>query len=121
MSKPTDSDRVPNAVAITLVVIAAMGACAFRLIPFGYRPPNCTPVGALGLFAGGRLRWWQAAVLPLAVMALADWLLWTTRGTPPFQLWVYASMMGYVVLGLIFARTESVTGIGLGCLLGSLQ
>ena len=34
--------------------------------------PNLTPVGALGLYAGGRLRSWQAFALPLLVMAATD-------------------------------------------------
>ena len=52
---------------------------------------NFAPVGAMSLFAGARLRGWQAYALPLALMAITDLLLggyWATsrrlywRGPP---------------------------------------
>jgi hypothetical protein len=58
-----------------------------RLIPHPY---NFTPVAGLGLFGGARLRSWQAYVLPLAVMAVSDVLLWAIQGRPDYSLWQYA-------------------------------
>ena len=43
-----------------------LGALA-RLLP---HPPNFAPVGSLSLYAGGRLRGWQAYLLPLPTLAI---------------------------------------------------
>ena len=45
--------------AISLTVLGAI----LRLIP---HPPNFAPVGGMSLYAGARLRGWQAFALPLA-------------------------------------------------------
>jgi hypothetical protein len=110
-----------RSLAWSLTAVTAVAASLFRLIPFGYRPPNCTPVGALGLYAGGRLPWWAAPLLPLAIMAGTDWLLWTAYGESPYNRWVYASFLVYVVLGRLLAGTNSAWRIGTASVLGSLQ
>jgi len=48
--------------------LTVLGALA-RLLP---HPPNFAPVGSLSLYAGGRLRGWQAYLLPLVLMAATD-------------------------------------------------
>ena len=47
----------------------AVGTGLFRLVP---HLPNFTPVGALGLFAGARMKLWQALTVPLIVMAVSE-------------------------------------------------
>jgi len=85
--------------------------------------PNLAPVGALGLYAGGRLRSWQAFALPLLVMAATD-AVRAGLGLQAFGSWtpfVYGSFLLYVVLGRWLCRRDSVLGIGSASLLGSIQ
>jgi len=117
MPPPNPTDRRTNS-ARPLTALTAVVASLFRLVP---HPPNCTPVGALGLFAGGRLPWWLALPLPLAVMGATDYLLYAWFGLPPYNRWVYASFLVYVVLGRLLARTDSPGRIGLAAVLGGLQ
>src|SRR5262249_60572765 len=91
--RPTAPRPSTPALTYGLAVLAGVGAALFRLIPFGYRPPNCTPVGALGLYSGGRLPWWLALPLPLLVMGGTDALLFAWYGESPYNGWVYASFV----------------------------
>src|SRR5262245_49593648 len=56
-----------------LAVIAGL----IRLVP---HPWNFTPVGAVGLFSGGRLRGRRAFAVPLGLIAFTDLVLWALRG-----------------------------------------
>lgn len=89
--------------------------------------PNFTPVGAMGLFGGGRLRGWQAYVLPILIMLATDAVLVfryapmkisAINGVTPF---VYASFLLYVLLGRWLCRKNCVAGIVIASLLGSVQ
>jgi len=57
---------------------------------------NLAPVGALSLFAGARLRGWQAYLLPLALMAVTDPLLGGYSAATPL---VYGSFLISVWIG----------------------
>jgi hypothetical protein len=89
--------------------------------------PGFSPVGALGLFGGGRLRSWQAWLLPLLVMIATDALLagpLARRGYQaigPMTPFIYSSFLLYVLLGRRLCRKNSLVRIGLASLLGSLQ
>ena len=65
----------PLAMGLTI-----LGALA-RLLP---HPPNFAPVGSLSLYAGGRLRGWQAYLLPLVLMAATDPLVGGYSFATPF-------------------------------------
>ena len=104
--------------SVALTAAAAILSVVWRVIP---HVPNTTPVGAMGLFAGARLRWWQAALLPLAVMAVSDALLWRLFEKPPFDLWVYGSMLVNVALGAWLIRYGTLCCVGAGSVLASLQ
>ncbi len=82
--------------ALGVTGLGAVWAGLFRLVPHW---PNFTPVGGLGLFAGARLRLWQAFAVPLVVMALSDLLLWGVFDKKPFNPWVYACVAVNVLLG----------------------
>ncbi len=75
-------------------------------------------MGALSLFAGARLRGWQAYLLPLALMAVTDPLLGGYSFATPF---VYASFLINVWIGTRLRRTENPMWIGAAALAGSVQ
>jgi hypothetical protein len=97
--------------ALGLVVLGALA----RLAP---HPPNFAPVGGLSLFAGGRLRSWQAYLLPLLLMAITDPLVGGYSFATPF---VYASLLINVWIGTHLRATESPLRIGSAAAIGSLQ
>jgi hypothetical protein len=93
------------------MVLAALA----RVAP---HPPNFTPVGGLSLFAGARLRGWQAFLLPLVLMAVTDPLVGSYSIATP---WVYAAFMVNVWIGRRLRMTESAPRIGAASLLCSTQ
>jgi hypothetical protein len=110
----TDRDAKPAAALTALTAIAAFG---LRLA----RVPNIYAVGALGLYAGARLPLWLAWVPSIAVMAVSDFILQKWLAFPPFDPWVYASFLVYVVLGRLLTGTRSPLRVGCVSVLGSLQ
>jgi hypothetical protein len=117
MTVPNDRATRDRTVSWALTALTAAAAIALRLA----RVPNIYAVGALGLYAGGRLRWWLAWVPSMAVMAVTDLILQQWLAYPPFDPWVYASFLGYIILGRLLVRTRSPGRIGLAAVLGSLQ
>jgi hypothetical protein len=96
--------------AIGLIVLGALVRVTQAL--------NFAPVGALSLFAGARLRSWQAYLLPLALMAITDPFLGGYSLSTPF---VYGSFLIMVWMGSKLRRTENPLWIGAGAVAGSLQ
>src|SRR5437764_11803631 len=108
-----------------LATALALMAGLIRLVP---HPFNLTPVGALGLFGGARLRSWRAVALPLAVMLASDACLWLLHGLDPdygpfhvSRWFVYGSFLLYVVIGRLLVHTEASWRLGLASCVGSLQ
>jgi len=79
---------------------------------------NFAPVGAVSLFAGARMRGWQAYLLPVALMAVTDPLLHGYSFATPF---VYASFLINVWMGSQLRRTEKPAWIGAAAAIGSVQ
>lgn len=105
--------------AFTLTVLAAL----LRLVP---HPPNFAPIGSVALFAGARLRGWQAYCVPLAAMLVTDPIRSWMEGRYAAYSWgtliIYTSFLITVVLGRLFLRNSSSPGrIGSVALLGSTQ
>ncbi len=96
--------------AIGLVVIAALARLAQSV--------NFAPVGALGLFAGARLRGWKAYALPIALMAVTDPFLGGYSAATPL---VYASLLINVWIGSRLRGTENPLYIGSAAVAGSIQ
>jgi hypothetical protein len=103
--------------ALTLTVFGAL----LRVLP---HPPNFAPVGGTSLYAGARLRGWQAYLIPLAIMLVTDPLLGAMHGFQAFS-WntpvIYACLMLNVWLGRSLRASESGTRIAATVVLGSLQ
>jgi len=79
---------------------------------------NFAPVGAMSLFAGARLRGWQAYALPLVLMAITDPFL---GGYSPCDAVVYASFPDQRVDRHAAAQIRSPLVIGAAALVGSVQ
>jgi hypothetical protein len=79
---------------------------------------NFAPVGGLSLFAGARLRGWQAWATPLILMAITDPLVGGYSRSTPF---IYASFLITVWIGTRLRNTEKPLAIGAAAFAGSLQ
>lgn len=99
----------PLAIGLTLI-----GGLA-RLLP---HPPNFTPVGGMSLFAGARLRGWQAYLLPILLMLVTDPLVGGYSRVTPL---IYASFLINVWIGRRLKYSESALRIGAAALLCSVQ
>jgi len=97
--------------ALTLVVLGAL----VRLIP---HPWNFAPVGGVSLFAGARLRGWQAYMVPILLMAVTDPFLGGFSITSPF---VYLSFLINVWIGRRLRASESPIKIGAAAVFSSVQ
>ncbi len=93
--------------------LTVLGAVA-RILP---HLPNFAPVGSISLFAGARMRGWQAYALPLILMAVTDPLVGGYSAATPL---IYASFLINVWIGSRLRNTESPLKIGAGVLSGSL-
>jgi hypothetical protein len=115
-NKTPDSKRAwLTALAITLA--GGVWAVVCRLLPHW---PNCTPAGALCLFAGARLRLWQALVVLVVVMAASDLLLWAIFSWKPFDPYVYGCFLLNVLLGRLFLRSGGPWRVPVVSLVASL-
>jgi hypothetical protein len=96
--------------ALGLTVAGGMARMAQNL--------NFAPVGAISLFAGARLRGWQAYALPIVLMAVTDPLLGGYSFATPF---IYASFLLNVWIGSRLRSTENPALLGGAALFCSLQ
>jgi hypothetical protein len=107
MNTTTTSPRYDLALILTLTAIAAAVTVLLRLYPVAY---NFTPVGALCLFLGARLRAWWGLFIPLLLMLGTDFLIWQTK--PDMPVWhyqtpyVYGSFALMFVLGFVWLRNR---------------
>ncbi len=106
----------------------SIAAGAARLLVNAISVFNLSPVGAMGIFGGARLRSWQAFVLPPLIMMATDVCLWIMHGFHDnYALWhvsrpfIYGSFMLYVLIGRTIANTYSPWRIGAASLIGSAQ
>jgi hypothetical protein len=90
-----------TALAAGLTVLAGL----LRLVPHAW---YLAPMGAIGVFAGARMRGWWALGVPLLVRAGTDLALAQTyEGFPIFDPYVYGSYVVCVLLGRMLRRTNS--------------
>src|SRR4051812_11870911 len=79
---------------------------------------NFAPVGAISLFAGARLRGWQAYALPILLMAVTDPFLGGYSFATPF---IYASFLLNVWIGSKLRNTENAGLLAGAAIFGSVQ
>lgn len=96
--------------ALVLIVLGVLS----RLVP---HPPNMTAVVGVTLLAAYAIRsGWLAALVPLAVMALADIVL----GWHSSALFTYAGMLAGTLIGRWLLPKVSVLRLGVAAFLASL-
>jgi hypothetical protein len=114
----TNPDRLTRPLALVLTVLAGV----LRFVRFW---PNFSPIGALGLFGGARLRGWQAFIIPLVLMLVTNAILAVLNGGEYFFYrglpFVCASFLLYVLIGRCLQGTENPLWVGAASLLGSIQ
>src|SRR5262245_59480633 len=114
-------DHRPTPAHPIFSVLATLLSAAIRLVPYGIRPPNFAPPGALGLYGGARAPLWQALLMSFAAMAIGDIGLKLIKNDPWLNPWVYGGMAVYVILGrLLLKKTTSGWRIGGASVLGGL-
>lgn len=97
--------------ALVIVLVASA-----RLLP---HPPDFTPVGALGLFAGARASGKYAWLVPVAALLVSDALIGFY--SPVVMACVYGGFAVTAGLGgVLLRRRQSAVRVGLGALVGSL-
>ena len=110
-----ETRKRPLALSLTLA------GALLRLIP---HLPNFAPVGGFSLFAGARLRGWQAYGVPLVIMMVTEPILGRFLGYPAYTLvtpFVLAGFFINVWIGSHLRNTQSPWKIGGATLGGSLQ
>src|SRR5688500_5404977 len=118
MPEPSPDRPESRSLSLSLLLLATALAAVVRIVP---HPWNFTPLGALGLYGGARLRSWQVFVLPLAAMFVTDIALWVALKNPPFNPFVYGAFLVYVLLGrFVVGRSESLWRIGAATLTGAV-
>jgi hypothetical protein len=119
-----ETESTVRPLAIGLTVLAGALVMLFRIIP---HPFNLTPMGAMGIFGGAKLRGWKAYCLPLALMVISDVSLWVYKDFDSRYLfhastiYVCISLLIYVAIGQLLRDRESPMKILGASLLGSLQ
>ena len=93
--------------------LTVLGAMA-RVLP---HLPNFAPVGSISLFAGARMRGWQAYAVPIVLMAATDQLVGGWSVATPL---VYLAFLINVWIGTRLRGTENVLKLGSGVVSGSL-
>jgi hypothetical protein len=113
--------------AIGLATLGSLAGALVRLVPHSW---NLSPSYAAELYAGARLRAWQAFGLALGMRFVTDIIIYWTpfRGQEDsaayyvtIMPWVYLSIALNVLLGRLVKNTEAPWKIGGVTLLASVQ
>ena len=131
----SDENRT-NENRLTWACVAGLTAAVvvYRLVPYLFNFShdrqyiwNLTPVGALELFAGARLRSRAAYLVPLAAMAISDLLLVRLLGNINMSAFswgtpvIYAAFLIEVAFGRLLRNRPSAWWVGAAAVLGATQ
>jgi hypothetical protein len=114
-----------------IIVLAVL----IRLFP---HMPNFTPIGAMALFGGSYLNKKYSVIIILLTMFVSDYLLLYFNPFVPGWLnfsklhspmaafhsstvYIYGSFFVYLLIGWLISKKKTVTTVGLGAFLGSIQ
>jgi hypothetical protein len=120
----TEETATRGSIATVLTMLAGTIAVLMRVYP---HPASLSPVGAMGIFGGAKLRGIKAYLLPLAVMAVSDVALWALANFDlrylfhTSKIYVYGSFLVYVLIGRLLRERASPLKIYAASMVGSLQ
>jgi hypothetical protein len=115
MFRKLNADSQLQIFRVLLVVCFLVFAAAVRILP---HPWNFTPIGAMALFSGAKLRnKWAAFAIPLTALFLGDLFV----GIYNFMIIVYLSFALSVLIGRHFRDRQTVGPLSLATLLGAVQ
>jgi hypothetical protein len=113
-----NANCAPKTTHTALAIGLAMLAGILRLVP---HPWSIAPMGAIGLFAGARMRGWTAFAVPVGVRVVTDLLLSRMyEGFPLFYPFECAAYVLCVLIGRTLVRTTSPLRIGGAALSGGV-
>ena len=114
-------DSGPRSLRILAIACFILFAAGVRILP---HPWNFTPVGAMALFGGAKLRnLWAAVLFPLSALFFGDLI----AGFHRFSLFyrviplIYLSFCVSVMIGRLFRNRQSPLGLSAVTLLGATQ
>lgn len=120
VSRPTTDWRP---LALVLALTTALYAVLYRFVPFESRALLLWPFGALALYSGARLRWWQSLVLVLGVQMGTD-LAFYINNQWEFPKSTYLSFTLFALLGVMIRPllrghwTMATMGVGSASIVG---
>jgi Family of unknown function (DUF6580) len=101
--------------ALGLVLLTAVYAIFYRLVPFEFRGYLLFPFGGWALYSGARLTTRVALPLIFGVFALTDVLLYTTKGGVPPNYVFYVCLAASILIGrALLAHSQAPWRVGVG-------
>jgi hypothetical protein len=121
MSERLKQDADVRYLRIFAIVCFILFVAGVRILP---HPWNFTPVGAMALFGGAKLRNpWAAFLVPLAALFVGDLIVGFQHFSGFYVVIpiVYLSFCLSVLIGRLFRNHQSVPGLSAATLLGAAQ
>jgi hypothetical protein len=121
MSERLNQEPDVRYLRIFVIVCFILFAACIRILP---HPWNFTPVGAMALFGGAKLRNpWAAFLFPLSALFVGDLSVGFHRFSGFYRVIpiVYLSFCFSVLIGRLFRNHQSVPGLSAATLLGATQ
>jgi hypothetical protein len=107
--------------AITLALLTAVYAAAYRFMPLEFQRYALWPFGALALYAGARLSVGLSAVIVLGMMAATDAVIYWKMQFWPSPL-TYVTFAIWILLGrALLKRSHSTERVVAGALIGPVM
>ena len=121
MSERLNQESDVRHLRIFAVVCFILFAACVRILPHAW---NFTPVAAMALFGGAKLRNpWAAFLFPLSALFVGDLIVGFHRFSGFYGVitMIYLSFCISVLIGWLFRNHQSVPGLSAATLLGAMQ